>query len=73
MARLWFPFCDENEQNRLASRIEGIEQSIAALIKTSTSYKRVKKGLMQDHLTGRVRVPIQDATLPEQAAASVSG
>lgn len=73
MTRLWFPFCDENEQNRLASRIEGIEQSIAALIKTSTSYKRVKKGLMQDLLTGRVRVPVEDAAPPKKAAASVSG
>jgi type I restriction enzyme S subunit len=56
MERLYFPFCDHDEQTRIIARLTSNE---ALLLNSQTHLAKLrqqKQGLMQDLLTGRVRV-----------------
>lgn len=61
MAALLFPFCDTDEQVRIVERLEEMEHGLRALSECLFSNRQLKHGLMQDLLTGRVRVPMAEA------------
>jgi type I restriction enzyme S subunit len=54
---------DPWEQRRIRTAISGVEQDIRAEETLLAKLKHLKHGLMHDLLTGRVRVPVQQAAL----------
>jgi type I restriction enzyme S subunit len=61
MERLLFPYCDPNEQSRITERIGSLDQSLRLAQRHLANSTQVKHGLMQDLLTGRVRVKVGEA------------
>ncbi len=56
MERLLFPLCDPDEQSRIIERIDRLDGYLKAEQLYYATTKHIKNGLMQDLLTGRVRV-----------------
>ena len=50
------PLPSREEQSKISAAIESINHKLRATIKKNSSQKKVKKALMQDLLTGKVRV-----------------
>lgn len=50
------PLPDLTEQRRIASRLDAVSESIWESEKAQWAHEKLKRGLMQDLLTGRVRV-----------------
>ena len=53
--RLWVPG-DENEQHAIASVLSDMDTEIAALEQRRDKTRAIKQGMMQQLLTGRVRL-----------------
>jgi len=64
MGEIRVPVPSFDEQVRIVSCLESQNGRIAAEEETVTKLRKLKHGLMDDLLTGRVRVPV-----PEDAAA----
>jgi type I restriction enzyme S subunit len=58
----------KEEQARLADRLDAMEHSKAQSEKKLGIYQNLKKGLMQDLLTGKVRVKIEEKEKESAAA-----
>jgi type I restriction enzyme S subunit len=56
LSKLLFPFPPQTEQKEITSTIEGVSSNIGVLQSELSKYQSLKKGLMQDLLTGKVRV-----------------
>jgi type I restriction enzyme S subunit len=56
MERLFFPFCDPEEQSRIIERLNSLDQFLRYLQYQALKLRQQKHGLMHDLLTGRVRV-----------------
>ena len=56
MERLFFPFCDPDEQTRIIERLAANDALLINSQNHLAKLRQQKQGLMQDLLTGRVRV-----------------
>jgi len=61
MERLFFPFCDPEEQSRITERLNNLDQFIWCLRNRVSKLHQQKQGLMHDLLTGRVRVKVWES------------
>lgn len=52
---------DENEQTRIATILSDMDAEIAALEAKLTKYRHIKQGMMQNLLTGRIRLVQPDS------------
>lgn len=52
------PFPSEQERNEIVKKLHSIDDSLTSLIKKHKKLKHVKSSLMQDLLTGKVRVKV---------------
>jgi len=59
---------DIKEQNEIASILWGFDEQIWSLQREIGQYKRLKKGLMQDLLSGKVRTTDTNITVPDEVA-----
>jgi len=59
---------DIKEQNEIASILWGFDEQIWSLQREISQYKRLKKGLMQDLLSGTVRTTDTNITVPDEVA-----
>ncbi len=55
----YFPLPPQEEQQKIASTLSSIDQNVANKQRKLEQTKSLKKSLMQDLLTGKVRVPVQ--------------
>ncbi len=60
MERLFFPFCDPEEQSRIIERLNNLDQFLRYLQYQALKLRQQKHGLMHDLLTGRVRVKVAE-------------
>jgi len=60
MERLYFPFCSPDEQLRITERLEKLDQVLRLAQKNISKLRQEKQGLMQDLLTGRKRVTLNE-------------
>ena len=58
MNKLYFPLLEKDEQQRIVQRLFHIESHLNSLVDKSRKLKKQKLGLMQDLLTGKVRVKV---------------
>ena len=58
MERLFFPYCDSEEQSRITERLGNFDQFLWYIQKQASKLRQQKHGLMHDLLTGRVRVKV---------------
>ena len=56
LSKILFPWPSFEEQNRINSVIDGIDKTISILKQELVNQNQIKTGLMQDLLTGKVRV-----------------
>jgi restriction endonuclease S subunit len=61
MERLQFFFCDVDEQERILAPLRALDQTALAQRHQIEKLRAEKQGLMQDLLTGRVRVRVTDS------------
>jgi type I restriction enzyme S subunit len=61
MSRLFFPFPKVTEQNEMSVRLDAAENEICALQAHAGKLQQKKLGLMQDLLTGKVPVQVNEA------------
>jgi type I restriction enzyme, S subunit len=61
MSALYFPHINIDEQNRISSRIEIVEQEIETLNGQRRKLNKQKSGLMHDLLTGKVPVTLSES------------
>jgi type I restriction enzyme S subunit len=62
---LWLPYPDTNEQARILTAIQPVQDELSATTKELEKLQRLKTGLASDLLTGRVPVPDTiEASLP---------
>ena len=61
MSRLFFPFPKVTEQNEISIRLDAAENEICALQAHAGKLHQKKLGLMQDLLTGKVPVQVDEA------------
>jgi type I restriction enzyme S subunit len=61
MARLFFPFCDPEEQSGITERLNNLDQCLWRFQNEVTKLRQQKHGLMHDLLTGRVRVKVEES------------
>lgn len=61
MERLFFPFCDHEEQTRIVERLGSNETLLTNSNLHLAKLRQQKQGLMQDLLTGRVRVKVKSS------------
>ena len=60
MERVLFPYCDPDEQSRITERLDSLDQSLRFAQRHLANSTQIKRGLMQDLLTGRVRVKVAE-------------
>lgn len=60
MERLFFPLCDPEEQLRITERLDNLDQLLGFTQGRVVKLRQQKHGLMQDLLTGRVRVKVAE-------------
>jgi type I restriction enzyme S subunit len=58
--RIWLP--DRSEQERVVSVLDDVTQEIEELELYLVKAKSIKKGMMQQLLTGRTRLPVKEVT-----------
>ncbi len=58
MERLFFPYCDSEEQSRITERLGNFDQFLWYIQNQASKLRQQKHGLMHDLLTGRVRVKV---------------
>lgn len=58
LARLPIPVPPRFEQDQIANAIQDIDRAISSWLDSLSALSLLKRGLMQDLLTGRVRVPV---------------
>jgi type I restriction enzyme S subunit len=63
---------DTDEQADIATRLDGVRQLIDAKHAKIAALQRLKKSLMQNLLTGRIRLPVDGAVKPHNLAATES-
>jgi type I restriction enzyme S subunit len=61
MERVLFPYCDPDEQSRITERLDSLDQSLRFAQRHLANSTQIKRGLMQDLLTGRVRVKVAES------------
>ncbi len=61
MERLFFPLCDPEEQLRITERLDNFDQLLWFTQSRVSKLRQQKQGLMQDLLTGRVRVKVAES------------
>jgi type I restriction enzyme S subunit len=61
MERLFFPFCDPEEQSRIIERLDNLDQFLRYIQYQALKLRQQKHGLMHDLLTGRVRVKVGES------------
>lgn len=60
--RLVIPLLSLDEQARMIARIDALDETIASLAEALAKFRQQKRGLMDDLLTGTVRVKIEQAS-----------
>lgn len=60
MERLFFPFCNPEEQSRIIERLDNLDQFLRYIQYQVLKLRQQKYGLMHDLLTGRVRVKVAE-------------
>jgi type I restriction enzyme S subunit len=60
MSRLFFPFPDSDEQTQISKRLNVAEEKICSLQNHAKKLQQQKLGLMQDLLTGKVPVKVDE-------------
>lgn len=63
MERLLFPCCDSDEQARIGERVASVDSAVQFTCSYLRILNSIKQGLMQDLLTGRVHVNIEESAI----------
>lgn len=72
LKRLRLPLPSVDHQHEVATKLDAFETLIEALHTSMSAAERVKRGLLQDLLTGRVRIPVDDSTASAQTLPGVA-
>lgn len=65
MGRLFFPFCNPEEQSRITERLRNLDQFLWCYQNEVTKLRQQKHGLMHDLLTGRVHLKLEQVASRE--------